>query len=224
MRTSALASKLELPRAALRARGCGGGNRRMPRFVPRGTRGRLISPPRERRTGYCFHPGRSHITRACPRSGPPGRCGCGHFRDEFRVQRVHIVAQDIDHAACDAVAGMPGKIEQRALARYSQLAGIALRVACRDLKLEPKAKLRAVERLGRIGVGDVQHWDGSLEQGFASPVCDGLAGQRAKTLVFRKSLRNLPLGSYFAASWTKSPSFSYLDRSSAGLSVKSLPQ
>src|SRR5580704_12467942 len=43
--------------------------------------------------------------------------------------------------------------------------------------------------------------------------------QPLKRLVFRKSLRNFPFGSYLAASWRKSASFSYLDRSSTGARV-----
>ena len=47
---------------------------------------------------------------------------------------------------------------------------------------------------------------------------------RPKMLVFKKSLRNFPFGSYFVASWMKSSSLSYLDRSTDGDSVNSLPQ
>ena len=51
-----------------------------------------------------------------------------------------------------------------------------------------------------------------------------LVSQAANRLVFRKSLRNFPFGSYRAASCRKSDSFSYLDRSSAGGSVNNFPQ
>ena len=42
-------------------------------------------------------------------------------------------------------------------------------------------------------------------------------------MVFKKSLRNFLFGSYLGASCLKSSSFSYLDRTSAGDIVNSLP-
>ena len=51
-----------------------------------------------------------------------------------------------------------------------------------------------------------------------------MLSHRAKMLLFKKSLRNFPFGSYFAASWMKSSSLSYLDRSAAGDRVNNLPQ